>query len=182
VGTATTQRLVASGQLRRLREVAETPGWDAAIRHAYLGLVDRLAESAIAETETRFGAWHGDWAPWNLGHSGSAVAAWDWEHYRDDVLLGLDLVNWQFRIASNLGGKSVEAALHHALVHSGPLLRPLHSDPGFPAAATAVYALELTARYEAMSLAGGGRAAPINTGLAAALGSVGEWLDQAASG
>ena len=28
-----------------------------------------------------FGAWHGDWAPWNMGFADEGVLLWDWEGY-----------------------------------------------------------------------------------------------------
>lgn len=176
-GTTSRQRLAGSEQLRLLRSRAAA-GWDASIRRSYLELVARLESSRAAAGEMRFGAWHGDWTPWNLGHSRQhGLAAWDWEHYRDGVLTGLDLVNWHFRVALNIGGEPVGGALQHALRQAEPMLRELDRAAGFPALVTGVFALELTARYEEMAVAGVGRSAPIDTGLADALATVTGWID-----
>lgn len=42
----------------------------------------------------RMGAWHGDWAPWNMSRVRGRVALWDWEQFSTEVPIGLDLVHY----------------------------------------------------------------------------------------
>lgn len=41
-----------------------------------------------------FGAWHGDFGPWNLNFNGGKPMIWDWERYQTDVPLGIDAVHY----------------------------------------------------------------------------------------
>jgi hypothetical protein len=43
------------------------------------------------------GAWHGDWAPWNVGRDAGTFWIWDWEHWRTDVPVGLDVPHYVFQ-------------------------------------------------------------------------------------
>lgn len=61
---------------------------------------DRLA-SLVRDVLDRYGAedvdlgaWHGDWAPWNMGWSAGRLQLWDWERYAEGVPLGFDLVHY----------------------------------------------------------------------------------------
>lgn len=60
-------------------------------------LVER-ARSELGETPLVQGSWHGDFRPWNLGVSGSTLAAWDWERHRDGVLVGMDAIHLHFPV------------------------------------------------------------------------------------
>jgi hypothetical protein len=41
-----------------------------------------------------FGAWHGDWGPWNMAWRGGCPQVWDWERFALDVPVGLDAVHF----------------------------------------------------------------------------------------
>jgi hypothetical protein len=47
----------------------------------------------------KFGAWHGDLVPWNLGRCGTRLYAWDWEGSTPDVPLGFDAVHFYYSVA-----------------------------------------------------------------------------------
>jgi hypothetical protein len=179
VGTRTTNPLRDSEQIHRLRRVAQAPDWDADVRRAFTLLLDRIIDTAGTDV-LHFGAWHGDWAPWNTGLDGGVVTAWDWEHFHHDVAVGLDVVNWHFRVALNLIALPVRAALEQAMTRSRPALAEVSGHPGFSKVLTALLALELTARYEIMAARGVGRSLPLHTGLVEALNDVGDrWLPAA---
>lgn len=48
----------------------------------------------IGSTTLRFGASHGDFSPWNTLRTGGHIAIWDWERFRADVPVGLDLIHY----------------------------------------------------------------------------------------
>ena len=56
-------------------------------------VVDSVARSH-GSTEVVMGAWHGDWAPWNMGLSGGYVEVWDWERFTSPVPWGFDAVHY----------------------------------------------------------------------------------------
>jgi hypothetical protein len=55
------------------------------------------AGDAYAGDEIGFGAWHGDWAPWNMAWYRGQVQLWDWERFDPDVPAGLDLVHYRLQ-------------------------------------------------------------------------------------
>ncbi len=80
--------------------VASTPLWsrtvDAASRlrdgarsSRLLEALDRVAASAGA-VEVALGAWHGDFAPWNMARHGDRLQLWDWERFEVGVPRGMD--------------------------------------------------------------------------------------------
>jgi hypothetical protein len=91
-----------------------------------------------------YGAWHGDWTPWNMAWRRDVLHVWDWERFAPAVPVGFD-------------------ALHYALQQTGPTTawtpQRLWSDgvlgalepfgPRGPQAATTLtlYLAELCARY-----------------------------------
>jgi hypothetical protein len=72
------------------RRSAAVPGaagqWLAELIEAY---VER--HGAVPLT---FGAWHGDWGPWNMAWRAGCPQLWDWERFAPDVPVGLDAVHF----------------------------------------------------------------------------------------
>ena len=96
--------------------------------------------------EVELGAWHGDWAPWNMGWEGGRLQLWDWERYARGVPLGLDLVHFLAqRVRHDRPGlRAAEDDLLAAL----PGLLPAVGVPAARAPLTVVlYLLELAARF-----------------------------------
>lgn len=56
----------------------------------------RIGE-AYGRDEIGFGAWHGDWTPWNMAWHGGQVQLWDWERFDPDVPVGLDLLHYRLQ-------------------------------------------------------------------------------------
>jgi hypothetical protein len=93
-------------------------------------------EEAYGEEELDFGAWHGDWTPWNMAWHRGLVHLWDWERFDPDVPAGLDLVHYRLQTSRGYGSWPDASVLE-------PLRRP-----GRTAAITVeLYLLELTRRY-----------------------------------
>lgn len=117
------------------------------------------------ETVFRYGAWHGDWAPWNMANLADALLVWDWERFATGVPLGFDAVHHELqrRIQSTGDAKeAVEATVHRA----AELLAPF----GVPAEGREVtallYLVDLATRYLTDRQAEAG----------ARLGVLGTWL------
>ncbi|MBM2619290.1 hypothetical protein JIG36_27440 [Actinoplanes sp. LDG1-06] len=113
----------------------------------------------------RYGAWHGDWAPWNMANIDDALLVWDWERFASGVPLGFDAVHHelQSRIQSTGDAKAaVEATVRLAT----ELLAPF----GVPVAGREVtallYLVDLATRYLTDRQAEAG----------ARLGVLGTWL------
>jgi hypothetical protein len=89
------QTLSSSAYAQRLeRTLEETSTLEPEVTRALGGLLERLRTD---EAVLRFGRSHGDWVPWNLGKTSSALHAWDWEYSSPDVPLGFDVLHWHFQ-------------------------------------------------------------------------------------
>jgi hypothetical protein len=147
--------LAGSPYVRRLRDRATAPGWDEGVRRTVLDTVAVL-ESYAGEAQVEFGAWHGDWVPWNVGTADGLLVVWDWEHYATDVPVGFDIVHWHVQVAQVRRGAEPLPALRGAraaITQTVGAVQP-HSAAGL--LLTAAYAVELTARTEEMRIAGAG--------------------------
>jgi hypothetical protein len=69
------------------------------------------AESRYGETKLVFGAWHGDWTPWNMAWNGDHVLLWDFERFATGVPFGYDLAH--YRLQSVLRDAGEEGAERH---------------------------------------------------------------------
>ena len=105
-----------------------------------------------------FGAWHGDWTPWNMSWEDGTVALWDWERFSTDVPLGFDALHYQLRVAMTAHG--ITDRTGDVLRNTGPdLLGRLGVDPDLAPAVLDLYLVEVTARY--CEVAGGATGAPV---------------------
>jgi hypothetical protein len=107
----------------------------------------RVERDAGSETFT-FGAWHGDWAPWNMSREHSGLALWDWERFATGVPVGFDALHYRLRVAlRDVGG--TEPAGELLLASAGDLLAAFDVPERLAAGTTALYLLELCTRYAA---------------------------------
>ncbi|MFL6238692.1 MAG: hypothetical protein ACJ735_04250 [Actinomycetes bacterium] len=59
-----------------------------------------LATLASSNADLLFGAWHGDWQPFNMAHAHSGrVAVWDWERFATGVPVGFDALHFLLQVA-----------------------------------------------------------------------------------
>jgi hypothetical protein len=124
----------------------------------------RIADSA-GDTVLRYGAWHGDWAPWNMANLADALLVWDWERFAQGVPLGFDAVHHELqqRIQSTSDASgAVEATVYRA----GELLAPFGVPDGMRELTALLYLVDLAARYLTDRQAEAG----------ARLGVLGTWL------
>lgn len=105
------------------------------------------------------GAWHGDWAPWNMGWSEGRLQLWDWERYAEGVPLGLDLVHY---LGQRVRHDQPELrAAEDALLAALPGLLPEVGVPADRARLVLVlYLLELARRFVAPDDGGEGSEHP----------------------
>jgi hypothetical protein len=118
-----------------------------------------------ADVVFRYGAWHGDWAPWNMANLAGALLVWDWERFATGVPLGFDAVHHELqkRIQSTGDAKdAVEATVRQA----GELLAPFGVPSEGREVTALLYLVDLAARYLTDRQAESG----------ARLGVLGTWL------
>lgn len=77
-----------------------------------------VVEDAAGDAPWRFGRWHGDWVPWNVGRDGAEVHAWDWEHSTADAPWGFDLLHWQITTPHLRTGDDYRVCVAKALQHA----------------------------------------------------------------
>jgi hypothetical protein len=143
----------------RLAGVAERPEGVALTAAAEL-----IARQA-GDTGLRYGAWHGDWAPWNMANLADALLVWDWERFAQGVPVGFDAVHHELqrRIqASDDAAGAVEATVKQA----GELLAAFAVPAEARELTALLYLVDLATRYLTDRQAEAG----------ARLGVLGTWL------
>lgn len=159
----------------RAGELATSPYWQrlqervAAVSGQPEGAVLATAAASLARraggVELRYGAWHGDWSPWNMAALGDTLLVWDWERFGVGVPLGFDAVHYELhrRLRST---PDAAAAVAATLDAAGALLAPFDVPPAARQLTALLYLVDLAARYLADRQAEAG----------ARLGVLGTWL------
>jgi len=144
----------------RLSDVSEHPdGFQLGRAAARLG-------TSAGNVRLTFGAWHGDWAPWNMRPLADRLLVWDWERFTIGVPLGYDALHYdlQQRISSQPDGAD---AVRRTLAAAPDLLAPLGvTAPAAVRVTALLYLIDLAARYLTDRQAEAG----------ARLGVLGSWL------
>jgi hypothetical protein len=143
-------RGLSSGPLADSAYWAELRGRLAALgdrpEGAALAAAAELIAGRAGQTSRRYGAWHGDWAPWNMANLAGALLVWDWERFAQGVPLGFDAVHHELqrRIqSSNDAAGAVEATVRLA----GDLLAPFGVVGAARELTALLYLVDLAARY-----------------------------------
>jgi hypothetical protein len=132
---------------------------------ASLASAAELLIQHAGEITFRYGAWHGDWAPWNMANLADTLLVWDWERFATGVPLGFDAVHHELqkRIQSTGDAKeAVEATVQRA----GELLAPFGVVAAGREVTALLYLVDLATRYLTDRQAEAG----------ARLGVLGTWL------
>jgi hypothetical protein len=119
------------------------------------GCVNRI-EDRFGDMPLLFGAWHGDWVPWNLAWDEDRLVAWDWEHTGQDVPFGFDVLHFLFQLPFAKKRKTLAASIGEMRRRRPAALDSLDVSSDVQPAITAAYLLELFARYHHAQLAGAG--------------------------
>lgn len=119
-----------------------------------VGQVMDAVEARWGAEPVEFGAWHGDWAPWNMGRDGDVVELWDWERLDTDVPLGFDVVHFRAQTVRH-DRSGLPDAERHLRDELPALLEGALGDraPVDVDCVLALYGLEVAVRYLAMTLA-----------------------------
>ena len=80
---------------------------EAAVRERLDAHLDVIT-ARFADQVLRFGAWHGDWVPWNMTRDGERVFLWDWEHYEEGVPIGFDALHFRGQQLRNADRKHLD--------------------------------------------------------------------------
>jgi hypothetical protein len=116
-------------------------------------VIDRM-EDRFGRTPMRFGAWHGDFTPWNMARLSGGTYLWDWERAAPSVPLGLDLCHFLFQSVCRYEGRNAAEAVEICRQRTPDLLPLIDSDADSDDALWSCYRLELLFRYEEASRAG----------------------------
>lgn len=165
VDGVTTTALGVSGYVGRLRErlaaLADSP--DAReLCAAASALLDASVDDVLD-----FGAWHGDWSPWNMAMLAPTILVWDWERFTLDVPMGFDAVHYRLQHDIVVAHRDPSAAVDHCVARAAELVAPFTRATSRRAGLTVLlYLIDLATRYLTDRQAEAG----------AALGALGTWL------
>lgn len=126
-----------------LDELPEGP--DTVRVHDVLGRLAGAAPSLSLST----GAWHGDWAPWNMGRSPKdpgTLQVWDWERFATDVPYGLDAVHHRCQLLWR-DGVPADRCGHHLEKAAAAMPAPPTGSPVPPDLLRTLYLVEIALRY-----------------------------------
>lgn len=146
-------------RLKRLAERAE-PDADT-LQAAGTTLLDRYAA-----TELRFGAWHGDWAPWNTRETAEVVYLWDLERFETGVPYGFDAAHHRLQDDIVTRAADPTSAVLGLVADAPAVLAPMGVAPAEAEPTALLYLVDLAARYMGDQAERAG----------AALGALGRWL------
>ena len=145
---------------RSTARLSDSPYWT--------GVRDRLAsqdssdllQRAVDWIERRhggddiaFGAWHGDFTPWNMARSSEITYLWDWERSAA-APAGLDLLHFLFQGVCRFEGQTPAAAIDRCSERLPSLLPVLDVEAGSERALWLLYRLELLFRYDEARMTG----------------------------
>ncbi|MCD0442697.1 hypothetical protein LO763_03540 [Glycomyces sp. A-F 0318] len=146
----------------RLKTLAERAEQDAdTLQTAGETLLDRYAAS-----EMTFGAWHGDWAPWNTRETDEVIYLWDLERFETGVPYGFDAAHYRLQDDIVTKGMDPTTAVLGLVADAPAVLAPMGVAPAEAEATVLLYLVDLAARYMGDQAERAG----------AALGALGRWL------
>jgi hypothetical protein len=124
-------------------------------------LLDRYGSSSMT-----FGAWHGDWSPWNTRETEDLIYLWDLERFETGVPYGFDAVH--YRLQDDIVTKATDptTAVLGLVADAPAILAPMGVAPGEAEPTALLYLVDLAARYMGDQAERAG----------AALGALGRWL------
>lgn len=143
-----TARLADSPYWTGVRERLASNGGSDTLR----GAVDWI-EKQFGATEMAFGAWHGDFTPWNMARLDDRTYIWDWERAAP-APAGLDLLHFLFQTQCRFGGGTAERSVELSSERTPGLLPSLDVPLDSERALWSVYRLELLFRYDEAREAG----------------------------
>ncbi|HUZ55967.1 MAG TPA: hypothetical protein VMU94_26005 [Streptosporangiaceae bacterium] len=140
-------------------ELAASPWWLGVRSRIHGAVVDPEARSALelaaerierayGSVPLKFGTWHGDLVPWNLGRCGTRLYAWDWESSTPDVPLGFDAVHFYYSVAFIARGRPLAEAAASAAGSADAALKALGVPERSRHLVAILHLVELALRHE----------------------------------
>lgn len=137
--------LAASSYIKRLAawlaEADESPD-----RVDLLNALNTLVARA-GGTELSYGAWHGDWSPWNMANTPDGLLVWDWERFTRDVPAGFDALHHWLQTEIGPRHREPNAAAGGCIDRAAQLLAPFGVDDVQARLTAALYLADLATRY-----------------------------------
>ena len=130
-----------------------------------LASATELLATHAGQHSLRYGAWHGDWAPWNMANLADTLLVWDWERFATGVPAGFDAVHHELQRRIQSTGDAADA-VEMTVRQAGELLAPFGVADDARELTALLYLVDLAARYLADRQAEAG----------ARLGVLGTWL------
>jgi hypothetical protein len=115
-------------------------------RTALLAALGAVAAQA-GGTVLGFGAWHGDWTPWNMASTADGLLVWDWERFGTGAPLGFDALHYWLQSAVVPGSREPAAAASSCVAGAPELLARFGADQPQARLTAILYLAELAARY-----------------------------------
>lgn len=109
-----------------------------------------------SEESVAFGAWHGDFSPWNVAMSGPRALVWDWERFTEGVPVGYDALHFAFLPRLKDRRAPEELAGVELLDRAATLLQGLGVDPVQAPTVALLYLVEIGTRFTLDGQAGTG--------------------------
>lgn len=98
-------------------------------------------------TVLRFGAWHGDWTPWNMASTRTGLLVWDWERFTTGVPLGFDVLHHWLQVQVITQKRDPRGAAAECVTRAPALLAPLKVSPAEAPLTALMYLADLAARH-----------------------------------
>jgi hypothetical protein len=125
----------------RLSGAGESPERQA-LQHALDALTTRVRGADLT-----FGAWHGDWTPWNMASTERGLLVWDWERFTVGAPFGFDALHYWLRKEVVQGHRDPREAAAGCLARAGQLLAPFGAQAAEARITAALYLADLAIRY-----------------------------------
>jgi hypothetical protein len=121
-----------------------------AVHPAGTGILGRVVDHVEARRGAAvlpFGAWHGDFTPWNMARTPAGIYVWDWERSAP-APVGLDLLHFLFQSVCRFDGRKPTESVEICRERTPELLTQLGLPFGSDDALWDLYRMELLFRYE----------------------------------
>ena len=137
--------LTSSTYLRQLR--GQLAGADEGGSRTALQQALDVVESLAGDTVLTFGAWHGDWSPWNMATTRDGMLVWDWERFGSDAPLGFDALHHWMQGEIGPGRGDPRATAIACVQRAALLTAPFGVEAPQARITAALYLADLATRY-----------------------------------
>lgn len=138
--------LAASRYWQRLQaRLRDAPA--GAERTALLTALERTAARAGDLPPLGYGAWHGDWTPWNMASIAGSLLVWDWERFSADTPVGFDALHYWLQERVVPGRQDPAQAAADCVRRAPEILAPWGIGQPVASLTAIAYLAELSVRY-----------------------------------